>query len=43
MDIIAATTLFFLIMDPLGNMAIFMSALKNVPDERKTKVLIRGL
>lgn len=43
MDIIAATTLFFLIMDPLGNMAIFMSALKNVPDERKTKVLLREL
>ena len=43
MDIIAATTLFFLIMDPLGNMAIFMSALKNVPDEQKTKVLLREL
>ena len=30
-------------MDPLGNMPIFISVLKHVPEERRTKVLIREL
>lgn len=31
----------FLIMDPLGNIPLFLSALKDVKPERRTKVLIR--
>ena len=43
MDIFSTAVLLFLIMDPLGNMPIFISALKNVPEKRRTKVLIREL
>ncbi|MCW7555325.1 YhgN family NAAT transporter [Endozoicomonas gorgoniicola] len=43
MDIFSTAVLLFLIMDPLGNMPIFISALKHVPEERRTKVLIREL
>lgn len=31
----------FLIMDPLGNIPLFLSALKDVKPERRTKVLVR--
>ena len=30
-------------MDPLGNLPVFMSILKGVPEERRNKVLIREL
>ncbi len=43
MDILSTATLLFLIMDPLGNMPIFMAALKDVPESRRTVVLIREL
>ena len=43
MDIIAAATLLFLVMDPLGNIPIFLSVLDDVEPERRTKVLIREL
>jgi multiple antibiotic resistance protein len=43
MDIIAAATLLFLVMDPLGNIPIFLSVLKDVAPERRTRVLIREL
>ncbi|AMO54325.1 membrane protein [Endozoicomonas montiporae] len=43
MDIFSTAVLLFLIMDPLGNMPIFISALKHVPEERRTKVLVREL
>lgn len=43
MDIISTAVLLWLIMDPLGNMPIFISALKHVPEHRRTKVLIREL
>ncbi|MET4692320.1 YhgN family NAAT transporter [Endozoicomonas lisbonensis] len=43
MDILSTAVLLFLIMDPLGNMPIFISVLKHVPEERRTRVLIREL
>ena len=43
MDIVSAATLLFLVMDPLGNIPIFLSVLESVPQERRTKVLIREL
>ena len=32
-----------LVMDPLGNLPLFVSTLKNVPDNRKSKVVLREL
>lgn len=43
MDIVSTATLLFFIMDPPGNMPIFISALKDVPEKRRTKVLMREL
>ncbi len=43
MEIYSTFILLFLIMDPLGNLPVFMSILKGVPEERRTKVLIREL
>jgi len=43
MDIISAATLLFLVMDPLGNIPVFLSVLDDVEPERRTKVLIREL
>ena len=43
MDIISAATLLFLVMDPLGNIPVFLSVLDKVAPERRTKVLIREL
>ncbi len=43
MDIFASALMLFLIMDPVGNTPIFLSVLKNVPPERRRKVLIREL
>ena len=43
MDIFSTAVLLWLIMDPLGNMPIFISALKHVPENRRTKVLVREL
>jgi len=43
MDIISAATLLFLVMDPLGNIPIFLSVLEDVAAERRTRVLIREL
>ena len=43
MDIYSTAILLFLIMDPLGNMPIFISILKSVPEERRGKVLVREL
>jgi multiple antibiotic resistance protein len=42
-DILAAATMLFLIMDPLGNLPIFMSVLKGIEPARKTKVVLREL
>ena len=43
MEIISAATLLFLVMDPLGNIPIFLSVLEEVAPERRTRVLVREL
>ena len=43
MDIYATALTLFLIMDPLGNIPIFLSVLNNVDAERRRYVLIREL
>lgn len=43
MDIFAAATLLFLVMDPLGNIPLFLSVLKQVPEQRRRLVLRREL
>ena len=43
MDIISAATLLFLVMDPLGNIPVFLSVLDDVAPERRTRVLVREL
>ena len=43
MDILSAATLLFLVMDPLGNIPVFLSVLDKVAPERRTRVLIREL
>jgi multiple antibiotic resistance protein len=40
-DLLSAVITLFLIMDPLGNVPIFLSVLKNVAPERRRKVLVR--
>lgn len=42
-DIISVTVLLFLIIDPLGNLPIFMSTLKHLDERRRRIVLIREL
>ncbi len=41
MTIFSAGLLLFLVMDPLGNIPLYLTALKNVPDDRRTKVILR--
>lgn len=43
MTIFSAALLLFLVMDPLGNIPMYLSALKNVPSERRTKIIMREL
>jgi multiple antibiotic resistance protein len=43
MTLISAALLLFLVMDPLGNIAFFVAALKPVAPERRRKVVIREL
>lgn len=43
MSILAATFLLFLILDPIGNIPIFLSILRRVPAERRRWVLLREL
>jgi multiple antibiotic resistance protein len=40
-DLLSAVVTLFLIMDPLGNVPIFLSVLKNVPSERRRKIVVR--
>ena len=42
-EIISAATLLFLVMDPLGNIPIFLSVLEEVAPERRNRVLLREL
>ena len=41
MEILATAVTLFLIMDPLGNIPLFLAVLKNVAPERRSKVLLR--
>lgn len=41
--IVSTTLIFFLIMDPLGNIPLFLSVLKSVPPERQTRIILREL
>lgn len=43
MTIFSAALLLFMVMDPLGNIPLFLTALKNVPDKRRTFVIFREL
>ncbi len=43
MDILSATLLLLTIMDPLGNVANFISGLRPVPPERRLRVIAREL
>lgn len=43
MTLLSAALLLFLVMDPLGNIPLFLTALKNVPQERRVKVIMREL
>ncbi len=43
MDLISATILLFVVMDPLGSIPIFLSVLDKVAPERRYRVLIREL
>lgn len=40
-DLLSAVVTLFLIMDPLGNVPIFLSVLKRVPQERRRAIVIR--
>lgn len=41
MDILSAVITLFLIMDPLGNVPVFLAVLRKVAPERRRKILIR--
>ena len=43
MDTASATLLLLTTMDPLGNVANFISGLRSVPPERRTRVIAREL
>jgi len=43
MTLISAALLLFLVMDPLGNIPLYLATLKNVEAARRTKVIIREL
>ena len=43
MDVLSAVATLFLIMDPLGNIPVFLSVLKEVRPERQRKVLVREI
>ena len=43
MTILSAALLLFLVMDPLGNIPLYLTALKNVAPERRLKVIMREL
>lgn len=43
MSLLSAATLLFLVMDPLGNVPMFLTALRKVAPARKQKVIVREL
>ena len=43
MELMSVAFTLFLVMDPLGNIPLFLSALREVPGERRRRVLVREL
>ena len=43
MDTLSAALLLFLVMDPLGNIPLFMTTLKKVDEKRQKFVVVREL
>ena len=43
MDLLSAVVTLFLVMDPLGNVPLFLAVLKTVAPERRRIVLLREL
>lgn len=43
MSFISATLMLFLVMDPFGNIPLFLPLLRHVPKERRSRVLVREL
>lgn len=43
MSLISASILLFLVMDPFGNAPVFLCVLKDVPSQRRQKLIIREL
>ncbi len=43
MTILSASVLLFMVMDPLGNVPLFISILSNVEPEKRTRIIIREL
>ena len=43
MSFLSATVLLFLVMDPMGNIPLFLTALKDVDESRRRFVIIREL
>ena len=43
MTVLAAILLLVIIMDPIGNVPVFLSILKNIPMERRKIIIIREL
>ena len=43
MDLLSATVLLFFVMDPLGNVPLFLSALKNVEPSKHGRIILRDL
>jgi multiple antibiotic resistance protein len=43
MDLLSAVVTLFLVMDPLGNVPLFLSILKTVPPQRRRTVLLREI
>lgn len=43
MSIITAAVMLFLIMDPVGNLPVFLSILRHLPAERRRRVMVREL
>jgi multiple antibiotic resistance protein len=43
MNLFSLTVILFLIMDPIGNISSFLSQLKEVPLERKKKIILREM
>ncbi len=43
MDLLGASLLLFLVMDPLGNLPVYLSILKDIEPHRRTRIVVREL